>query len=181
LQHRERRRIGNLTKASLIAATTLTHAGASGCAAQAAEPKVQPPWAYTFRFDDAHEVEFMATTPAADEVGVWLLLACDGREQLHLSIVHSSQFPFALAGISRIMLRLDDWEPVALPVETVEQKLVMADPQPAKDLLPLLAHSSKLMASIAEPNGAVHSYTFALQPNDLALRDIKAHCPIAPP
>jgi hypothetical protein len=136
---------------------------------------------YTYRFDDAREIEFMATTRATDDADVWLLLACNSREQLRLSLIHPTQFPFALAEKSRVVLRLDDREPVSLPVEPVEQKLVMADPQPAKDLLPLLVHSRKLMASITEPNGAVHSYTFALQPNDLALRDINAHCPAAPP
>jgi hypothetical protein len=149
--------------------------------AQAVEPKVQQPWAYTYRLDDAREVEFMATTRATDEVDVWLLLACNSREQLHLSLVRPTQFPFALEGISRVVLRLDESEPISLPVATVEHQLVVADPRSARDLLPLLVRSSKLMASIPEPNGVVHSYTFALQPNDLALRDINAHCPAAPP
>jgi hypothetical protein len=172
-----RRRAANI----IAAATLMSAASALGCAARAVEPKVQQPWAYTYRFDDAREVEFMATTRATDEVDVWLLLACNSREQLHLSLVHPTQFPFALAGISRFVLRLDDSEPILLPVTAVEQKLVMADPRPAKDLLPLLARSEKLMASISESNGVVHSYTFALQPNDLALRDINAHCPAAMP
>jgi hypothetical protein len=136
---------------------------------------------YTYRFDNAREVEFMATTPAVDGPDVWLLLACDSREQPSLSLVRPTQFPFALDGISRIMVRLDNSEPVALPIATVEQKLVTADPRSARDLLPLLVRSDKLMASISESNGMVHSYTFALQPNDLALRDINAHCPVALP
>jgi hypothetical protein len=48
-------------------------------------------------------------------------------------------------------------------------------------MLPLLGRSDKLMASISESNGMVHSYTFVLQPNDLALRGINAHCPVALP
>ena len=33
--------------------------------AQSMEPRSQPPWAYTYRVDEAGGFEFMATTPAA--------------------------------------------------------------------------------------------------------------------
>ena len=131
---------------------------------------------YTYRFDDAHELEFMATVPATEEAGVWLLLVCKSRERLYLSLVHPTQFPFALKGISHLTLRLDGSAPISLPVAAIEQKLITADPRTAKDLLPLLVGGSKLVASIPKSGGAVHSYAFALQPNNLALKEVNAHC-----
>lgn len=146
-----------------------------------AEPNVQQPWVYTQRFDKANRAEFLATTRALEEADIWLLLACESPGQLYLSLIRPTQFQFALDRISRLTLRLDDSQPISLPAAAIEQKQIIADPRFIKDLMPLLIHSVRLSASFPEPNGTMHSYTFSLQPNDLALKDINVHCPSALP
>jgi hypothetical protein len=162
-----------LLLAAMICLTPV--ACASTSAAQWAETKVQEPWAYTHRIDETNSAEFMATTPALEDPHIWLLLACK-NEQAYASVIHSEKFPYALRERARLILQFDQSEPVMLSVAVVRQKQIVADPQPLRELIPVLIHSNKLSASITEINGTVHVYSFLLQPNDQALREIDVHC-----
>lgn len=160
----------------LLAVTICLAPSASNGAAQWAEIKMQKPWAYTYRVDEADSIEFMATTPAIEDANVWLLLACGGGQRFYVSLMHSEQFPFAVGEKGHLMLQLDNSEPISVPSAVIEQKQITAAPQAAQDLIPVLVHGNRLVASINDVDGAVHAYSFALQPNDLALRDINIHC-----
>jgi hypothetical protein len=163
----------------LLLATTLcliSVVGESASASQQSETKVQEPWAYTHRIDEANHVEFMATTPAVEDAHIWLLLACKSDARVYISLIHSEKFPYALRERAHLTLQLDNSERIELPVAVTQQKLITADPRPTKDLIPILARSNRLSASVADMEGAVYSYSFSLQPNDQALQDIAAHC-----
>src|SRR5262245_28508490 len=42
--------------------------------------------------------------------------------------------------------------------------------------MPLLMQDDHLVGSIPERDGALHDYTFSMQPNDVALRLTRSHC-----
>ena len=148
----------------------------SACEAQSPELKFQKPWVYTYQVNKLNNIDFVATTPAAENADVMLLLACSANNTIHISFIYSDKFPYSLRERSQLILRLDNSEPISLPAAIIDQKQTTADPRPGKDLMPILMRSNMLSASITDIEGIVHIYTFSLQPNDLALRDIDVHC-----
>ena len=148
----------------------------SACKAQSPELKFQKPWVYTYQVNKLNNIDFVATAPAAEDAAVMLLLACSGNERIYVSFIDSDKFPYPLKERSQLTWRLDNSEPISLPVAIIDQKQITADPRPGKDLMPILMRSNMLSASITDIEGIVHIYTFSLQPNDLALRDIDVHC-----
>ena len=121
-------------------------------------------------------MEFMAATPSHEDREVWLLLVCFASRTFFVSFVDAEKFPFPLAERTEVRFRLDALRPIVLPVAGVEQKQITADPDSTKDLFAVLSRSKSLSVSIPERTGATHDYSFALQPNDVALRDIDIHC-----
>jgi hypothetical protein len=117
----------------LLAVIIYLAPSASNGAAQWAEIKMQKPWAYTYRVDEADSIEFMATTPAIEDANVWLLLACGGGQRLYVSLVHSEQVPFAIGERTALMLQLDNSEPVSVPSAVIKQKQITSDPQAAQN------------------------------------------------
>lgn len=136
----------------------------------------QPPWAYTYHGTSGQRMEFMATTPSREDRNVWLLLACFATRRFYVSFVDAKKFPFPLPERAEIGFRLDALRPLVLPVAAIEQKQITADPDSTKDLFAVLTRSKQLSVSIPERTGLTHNYSFSLQPNDLALRDIDIHC-----
>jgi len=45
-----------------------------------------------------------------------------------------------------------------------------------RHIMPLLMQDEELVVSIPERDGAMHNYTFPMQPNDLALSPIRSRC-----
>jgi hypothetical protein len=45
-----------------------------------------------------------------------------------------------------------------------------------RHVMPLLMQDDELVVSVPDRDGAVHNYTFSMQPNDLALRPIRSRC-----
>ena len=45
-----------------------------------------------------------------------------------------------------------------------------------RHIMPLIMEDDELIVSIPDRDGAMHSYTFSMQPNDLALKPIRARC-----
>jgi hypothetical protein len=146
------------------------------CAAETSELKSQPPWAYTYSVDAAKNVEFLATTPSLEDNDVWLLLACSASQTFYISFMNKSNFGFPLSERTEIALKLDELRPALLPVAVIKQTQITANPDLTRDLFPLLTLSKILLVSIPERSGSTHKYSFSLQPNDLALRDINIHC-----
>lgn len=144
--------------------------------AQTSELKVQEPWVYTYRTDEANNTEFMATTPAAEDSHIWLLLACKNTERIYISLIDPDGFPFPLSDRGHLAVHLDVSEAISLPITVIQQKQMTADPRSTKELIPVLMRSNRLYALIADADGVVHTYSFSLQPNNESLRDIDIHC-----
>lgn len=149
---------------------------AADCAAQTAEPKAQPPWAYTYREDGPNRIELMATTAALEDRDVWLLLACNSTPTFTVSIMHEGKYPFSLDDRTDLTLQFDGSRAVSLPAAVIEQKQITASPALTRDLFPVLTRSKTLSVLVRDHHGARHTYSFSLQPNNVALRDIDIHC-----
>jgi hypothetical protein len=144
--------------------------------AEMSELKVQDPWAYAFRIDRDNNIEYMATTPAVEDSKVWLVLACKDNQRIGVSIVNSGGFTYPLTETGQLIAQLDGADGVSLPSVVVQQKQIRADPVATKRLIPVLMRSSQLLLSTDDTNGVRHTYSFSLQPNNIALRDIDIHC-----
>jgi hypothetical protein len=135
---------------------------------------VQGGWAYTAR-SDGGAVEHVAATRAAED-SAWLLLACSADERLIVSLIHTEQFPFLLKPSSAVQLRSNNVPTVSIEGKSVQNNQIFVDPRPVRHIMPLLMQDDQLVVSIPERDGAMHDYTFSMQPNDVALRPIRSRC-----
>jgi hypothetical protein len=138
------------------------------------EVSVQGGWAYTAR-GDGGAVEHVAATRAAEDAA-WLLLACSADERLIVSLVHTEQFPFLLKPSSAVQLRSNNVPTVSIEGKSVQNNQIFVDPRPMRHIMPLLMQDDQLVVSIPGRDGAMHDYTFSMQPNDVALRPIRSRC-----
>lgn len=150
--------------------------GVAECDAQTAEPKAQPPWAYTYRDDGSNSIEFMATTAALEDREVWLLLACSSTRTFSVSIMRDGKYPFSLSDWTELTLQFDDFRPISLPAAVIEPRQITASSVLTRDLFPVLTHSKILSVLVRGRHGTAHAYSFSLQPSNVALRDIDIHC-----
>ena len=135
---------------------------------------VQGGWAYTAR-GDGGAVEHVATTRAAEE-SAWLLIACSADERLIVSLIHTEQFPFPLKPSSSVQLRSNNVPTVSIEGKSVQNNQIFVDPRPMRHIMPALMQDDQLVVSILGQDGAMHNYTFLMQPNDVALRPIRSRC-----
>jgi len=149
------------------------HAAPSATTAAPADTHVQGRWVYTQRPADG-TVEHMATTPSTEDSDVWLLVACGRR--LTVALIHARQFPFAASLSSPARLQSDRLWDLSAAARAVDSNLIAIDPDIMRQIMPLLLQEQHLRVSIAESSGAAHDYTFAMQPNDLALGPIRSRC-----
>jgi hypothetical protein len=91
-------------------------------------------------------------------------------------LIRSGGFRFSLGERAQLRLRLDDSPPVLSLVAVIGQGQITSESGAMQILFPLLLGSKRLTAALAEASGTAHNYSFSLQPNDLALRDIDVHC-----
>ena len=61
-------------------------------------------------------------------------------------------------------------------VYTYQTDQISIDPAPSHDLLPLLLDGNQSSVTIPDSLGNIHDYSFVLQPNTLALSNIRARC-----
>ncbi len=148
---------------------------AGSCAAQEADVKSQPPWAYTYQVDKADRTAFLATTPALNDGDVWLLLACKAKA-FSMSLMDADGFPYPLGDQTGLTLQLDGRQALVLSAAVIDRKQIRVASGSMKELFPVLMRSKSLSASVAGRSGLTHTYMFSLQPNDTALRDIDVHC-----
>jgi len=145
--------------------------------AQRSGVRVQGPWIYTKQIDRATEMaQDMATTMATGEDNVWLVLVCSQDGQMTVSFMHIEEFSYPIDGRVNVSLRMDTHPKLTMPALRVNSKQISIDPGSSHDLLPLLADSGRSSVTIPDSLGNIHEYTFILQPNDLALGNIRAKC-----
>ena len=67
--------------------------------------------------------------------------------------------------------------PTALiEAKSVENNQIFIAPLLMQHIMPLLMQDDKLVVSIPDRDEAMHTYTFSMQPNDLALGSIRSRC-----
>jgi hypothetical protein len=158
----------------LAAATAFVIASEGSAEKGPDELNVQGGWAYTARGNDG-AVEHVAATRAAEDA-TWLLLACSADGRLTVSLIHAEQFPFPLKSLSLVKLRSNNVPTALIEGKSVGNNLIFVDPMPMRHIMPLLIQDDELVVSIPDWDGAMHDYTFSMQPNDLALGPIRSHC-----
>src|SRR6516164_9843665 len=135
---------------------------------------VQGGWAYTAKDKDG-AVEHVAATRAAEDA-VWLTLGCEADGRLAVSFIHSEHFPFPLKPVSLVKPQSNNVPTALVEAKNVDNNQVCVAPLLMRDIMPLSMEDDDLIVSIPERDGAMHSYTFSMQPNDLALKPIRARC-----
>ena len=138
------------------------------------EVNVQGGWAYTARSEDG-AVEHVAATRATEDA-VWFLLACRADGRLTVSFIHSEHFPFPLKPVSLLKLQSDNVPTALIEAKSLENNRIFVAPLLMRHIMPLLMQDDALVVSIPERDGAVHDYTFSMQPNDLALGPMRSRC-----
>src|SRR5215831_14156802 len=127
---------------------------------------VQGGWAYTAK-DKGGAVEHVAATRAAEDA-VWLTLGCKADGRLAVS--------FPLQPVSMVKLQSNNVPTALVEAKNVENNQIFVAPLLMRHIMPLVMQDDQLVASIPDRDGAMHSYTFSMQPNDLALKPIRARC-----
>lgn len=164
--NRKSRIVGRIVAGAVVLAGVAPSWAAGPVARDETMPDRSGPWAFTMR---------MATTPAAEDADVWLLLACEGS-RLAAAVMNASGFPFAATPEASLVLRFaghPDFVVEALPVS--EHQLTISAAA-ARRLLPLIIDSERAVVVIGDGEGVAHSYTFSLQPNGSALAGIVRGC-----
>jgi hypothetical protein len=138
------------------------------------EVHVQGGWAYTTTVKGA-AVEHVAATRAAENA-VWFVLACTADGRLTVSFSHSEHFPFPLKPISVVKLQSNNVPTAVIEAKSVEHNQIFIAPLLMRHIMPLLMQDDEFVVSIPERDGAMHDYTFSMQPNDLALGPIRSRC-----
>jgi hypothetical protein len=67
--------------------------------------------------------------------------------------------------------------PTALvEAKSVKNNQIFVAPLLMRHIMPLIMQDEELIVSIPERDGPMHDYTFSMQPNDVALKPIRARC-----
>jgi hypothetical protein len=136
---------------------------------------VEGRWAYS-RQAGPDAVIDMATTPALQDDDVWLLLACSGNGRLSVALMHADRFPFDLDEASSLQVQSARLTSTAVVAERAQPAQIVIDPVLVRHIMPLLIDERELSISITARGGTLHRYTFALQPNDVALAPLRSRC-----
>ena len=158
----------------LAAAAALVIASDASAGQGPGEVHVQGGWAYTARDQDG-VLEQVATTRAAEDA-VWFVLACRADGRLTISFVHSEHFPFPLKQVSLVKLQSNNVPTALIEAKSVENNQIFIAPLLMRHIMPLLMQDDELVVSIPDRDGAMHDYTFSMQPNDVALNPIRSRC-----
>ena len=135
----------------------------------------QGPWTYT-RLGSRNVMMDMAATPAAEDPDIWLLVACDDNAQLSVALMHADRFPFRIGRSSSVELRSERLHRLSVAAKSFETSQIAIDPAMMRHVMPLLVEEDRLGVSITAADGAAHDYTFAMQPNDVALAPVRSRC-----
>jgi hypothetical protein len=136
---------------------------------------VQGRWAYARQAGPDETID-MATTPATQDSDIWLLLACSGSARLSVALMHVDRFPFEVDGSSSVQVRSAKLSLVSVATGPIRPAQIVIDPTLMRHVMPLLVDEQELALSVTAKDGAVHRYTFVLQPNDVALAPLRSRC-----
>jgi hypothetical protein len=139
------------------------------------EIRFQGRWAYS-RQAAPDAVIDMATTPAAQDPDVWLLFACSGEGRLSAALMHTGRFGFDVDASSSVQLESARLSGVSVVAERLRPAQIVMDPKLIQHIMPLLVQEQEVSISVAASDGVIHRYTFALQPNDVALAPLRSRC-----
>jgi len=136
---------------------------------------IQGRWAYSRQAlpDDMLD---MATTPALQDADVWLLLACSGSGRLSVALMHSDRFAFDLDKALALQVQSERLSSTLVAAERSQPAQIVIDPNVVRHIMPMLLDEQELSVSLTAQDGIVHRYTFALQPNDVALAPLRERC-----
>jgi hypothetical protein len=136
---------------------------------------IQGRWAYSRQAGPEAGID-MATTPAVQDGDVWLLLACNENGRLSVALMHADRFSFELDASSSLHLQSARLSSTAVVAERSQPAQIVMDPILVRHIMPLLVDEQELSISVTARGGAVHRYTFALQPNNVALAALRSRC-----
>jgi hypothetical protein len=136
---------------------------------------IQGRWAYSRQAGPEAAID-MATTPAVQDGDVWLLLACNESGRLSVALMHADRFAFELDESSSLQLQSARLSSTAVVAERARPAQIVMDPTLVRHIMPMLVEEPELSVSVTARGGAVHRYTFALQPNDVALAPLRSRC-----
>jgi hypothetical protein len=174
--NRRRRKLGVGVVVAVIAAQLGYAALARGAPGDGRdEIGIEGRWAYS-RQAGPDAVIDMATTPAVQDDDVWLLLACSGDGRLSVALMHADRFPFDLDQASSLQVQSARLSSTAVVAERSQPAQIVMDPVLVRHIMPLLLDEQELSVSVTARDGAVHRYTFTLQPNDVALAPLRSRC-----
>jgi hypothetical protein len=132
-------------------------------------------WAYS-RQAAPDAVIDMATTPASQDPDVWLLFACSGEGRLSVALMHTERFAFDVDASSSVQVESAKLSTVSVVAERLRPAQIVMDPTLVQHIMPLLVDEQELSVSVTASDRVVHRYTFALQPNDVALAPVRSRC-----
>jgi len=90
-----------------------------------------------------------------------------------VSLIHAEQFPFPLQASSSLTLRSNNVPIISIEGKSVQNNQIFVDPRPMRHIMPVLMQDDRLLVSIRDRDGAMHDYTFSMQPHDAALGPIR--------
>jgi len=102
------------------------------------------------------------------------MLACKADGRLAVSFIHSEYFPFPLRPVSSVRLQSNNVPAALIEAKSVEHNQIFVAPLLMRHIMPLIMQDDELIVSISEQDGPMHDYTFSMQPNDIALKPIRA-------
>jgi len=141
----------------------------------AGKVEIQSRWTYSWEAAPDDMVE-MATTPAVQDSDVSLMLACSGNGRLSVALMHADYFPFEVDGSSSVQVQSPSLSRTSGVVERGQTAQIVFDSTLMQHIMSLLAEAQEMAISVTAKDGVVHRYTFALQPNDLALAPLRERC-----
>jgi hypothetical protein len=161
---------------SISAVMTAIAGLVAGASAQTMQIERYGPWAFTQQLEPGTNTpRQMATTAAAEDASIWLLLVCS-KLQLTASLMHTARFPYAVSPTLKLLLHADGFPMIAVTAQRVQENQLTIDAAMTSHILPLIIGSERIVVSMTDNEGGAHGYTFSLQPNGVALAGIARHC-----
>jgi hypothetical protein len=90
--------------------------------------------------------------------------------------MHSDRFAFDLDKALALQVQSERLSSTLVAAERTQPAQIVIDPNLVRHIMPLLIDEQELSVSLTARDGGVHRYTFALQPNDVALAPLRERC-----
>ena len=90
--------------------------------------------------------------------------------------MHTDRFAFEVDAASSVQIESAELSAVSVVAERFRPAQIMMDPKLIQHIMPLLVKEQEVSISVTASDGVAHRYTFALQPNDVALAPLRSRC-----